>query len=109
MLVAGAAAAWGIHAAAPHVPVLLAALVLGAAVAATGRPTLDAGTLNSCTRFLLRLGVVLVGFGFSVRDLGAVGWVTAIALVALTAGTLLVGRALARRIGLGREVGLLVA
>ncbi|MEL4317712.1 putative sulfate exporter family transporter [Leifsonia sp. YIM 134122] len=114
--VAGAAAllAWGVHALAPAIPLLTAAVVIGIVVGQlpATRALLDgllAPGLRIAARRLLRVGIVLLGLKLSLGDiagLGALTIATTVLIVVLTfAGTLWLGRAL----GLPGHQPLLVA
>ncbi|KQQ94412.1 hypothetical protein ASF62_09885 [Leifsonia sp. Leaf325] len=116
LAVAGAAAllAWGVHALAPAIPLLTAAVAIGIVVGQlpVTRALLDgllAPGLRIAARRLLRIGIVLLGLKLSLGDiagLGALTIATTVLIVVLTfAGTLWLGRAL----GLPGHQPLLVA
>ena len=105
LLVAASAAliAWLAHLAAPAVPLLTAAVVLGIIVGQIPalRPALTgalAPGLRFAARSLLRAGIVLLGLKLSLVDIAGLGWaaiLTTIAVVVITfVGTLGLGRAL---------------
>jgi uncharacterized integral membrane protein (TIGR00698 family) len=88
-------------------PQLLYALLLGVAfhflhADARIRPGVDL-----CTGLVLRLGVALLGARITLDQIAALGWGTAVAVVAGVAATIGLGMLLARRLGLSREQGLL--
>jgi uncharacterized integral membrane protein (TIGR00698 family) len=112
LLLAGAAVALalGVHEAAPDVPALVLAVALGVVLAnASAVPATAAPGLRVAASLLLRAGVVLLGFDLAFPDilgLGGKALLVVIAVVAVTfAGTLWAGT----RLGVSRELSLLVA
>jgi uncharacterized integral membrane protein (TIGR00698 family) len=96
-----ALAAWGVHAAAPAVPLLTVAVVLGIIVGQipAARSALAgalAPGLSVAAKPLMQLGIVLLGLKLSLVDIAALGWATVattVAIVLITfAGTLGLGR-----------------
>lgn len=88
-------------------PQLLYALLLGVAfhflhADARIRPGVDL-----CTGLVLRLGVALLGARITLEQIAALGWGTAVAVVAGVASTIGLGLLLARRLGLSSQQGLL--
>ncbi|MCU1446127.1 putative sulfate exporter family transporter [Cryobacterium sp.] len=93
--------AWGVHAAAPAVPLLTAAVVLGIVVGQLPvlRPYVTGPLrpgLSLAAKRLMRIGVVLLGLKLSLVDIAGLGWVTittTVLIVVLTFfGTLWLGR-----------------
>jgi len=60
-----------------------------------------------CTSLVLRLGVALLGARITLEQIAALGWSTALAVVACVLSTVLLGIGLARRLGLDTAQGLL--
>jgi uncharacterized integral membrane protein (TIGR00698 family) len=105
VLVAAAAAlaAFGVHAAAPAVPLLTVSVALGILVGQLpiARPFLAgplAPGLSLASKRLMRLGVVLLGLKLSLTDIAGLGWVaigtTAAVVLVAFAGTWALGRLL---------------
>lgn len=110
-LLAGlAAVATGIASLAPFVSPLVAAVVLGALAGnLVTLPRRFAPGVSFGARTLLRLGVVLLGFRLSAGDLVGLG-AAGLGVVAIVVGLTFFGtRWLARRLGVGDDLGLLVA
>jgi uncharacterized integral membrane protein (TIGR00698 family) len=63
--------------------------------------------VDLCTGHILRLGVALLGARITLEQIAALGWSTALTVVAGVLSTLLVGIWLARRLGLSTAQGLL--
>lgn len=84
----GAAAGFGVHAVFPIVPWLTASIVLGV-IAGCIRPARGAleGMLKPglaiASRRLLRLGIVVLGLKLSLLDIGHLGWIAVLAIIAL--------------------------
>ncbi|MGW0060186.1 YeiH family protein [Streptosporangium sandarakinum] len=107
---AGVAAATGINALLPTVSPLMAAVVLGALMANLGAcPAVLRPGLAFASRRLLRLGVVLLGAQLAVRDVLALGLPVVLLVVATVAVAFSGTWWLGRRLGLGRDLSLLVA
>ena len=101
MAALAALAAWGVHAAAPAIPLLTVAVVLGivAGQIPAARPALAgalAPGLSVAAKPLMQLGIVLLGLKLSLVDIAALGWATVattVIIVLITfAGTLGLGR-----------------
>ena len=89
---------------------LVLAVVLGVVAANTGRlPASTAPGLAFCSRTLLRAGVALLGFQLSLVDIVSLGVAELLLVVGTVAATFTATRWLARRLGLGEDLGLLVA
>lgn len=89
---------------------LVAAVILGAVLGNVGlvKPVLAPG-FTFATKQLLRFGVVLLGLRLSLGDLAALGPAT-LAVVAATVGSTFFGTQwLGRRMGLSRDLSLLIA
>ncbi|WP_291037025.1 putative sulfate exporter family transporter [Herbiconiux sp.] len=116
VLVAGAAAvvAFAVHLAAPAVPMLTAAVVLGVVVAQIPalRRHVD-GVLKPglalAARPLLRVGIVLLGLKLSLSDIAGLGWATIGVIVAIVVLTFLATLALGRRLRLPGTQPILIA
>jgi len=65
--------------------------------------------LKFCAKKVLRAGIVLLGFRLSLTELGKLGPKTLIAVVAVVTATFFGTQWLARRLGLSRSLGLLMA
>ncbi len=88
-------------------PQLLYALLMGLALHFMhGQPQAKKG-IDFCGRFVLRLGVALLGVRITLTQVTELGLTVALTLVAAVILTIGVGVWLARRLGLGREEGLL--
>lgn len=91
---AGVAAllAWGIHSLVPAIPLLTAAVALGILVAQVpkARPTLTgtlAPGLHVASKKLMRLGIVVLGLKLSLVDIGRLGWISIVTVIAVLAIT----------------------
>jgi uncharacterized integral membrane protein (TIGR00698 family) len=60
-----------------------------------------------CTGAILRFGVALLGARITLEQIASLGWVTALTVLACVLSTILLGIALARRLGLSTAQGLL--
>jgi uncharacterized integral membrane protein (TIGR00698 family) len=116
MAVAATAAlvAFLVHLAAPVVPLLTLAVVLGVIVAQIPslRPMLDGVLkpgLSLSARRLLRIGIVLLGLKLSLVDIAGLGWLTIAAIVLVVVLTFGVTLLLGRLVGLPGYQPLLVA
>lgn len=88
-------------------PQLLYALLMGLALHFMhGNPQAKKG-IDFCGRFVLRVGVALLGVRITVAQVTELGWMTALTLVVALVSTILLGVWMARRFGMGREEGLL--
>ncbi|WGD42216.1 YeiH family protein [Streptomyces cathayae] len=110
----GVAAAFGVHALVPAVPVLTAAVVLGVVVAhLPGVAPLVRGAarpgLSMAGKRLMRLGIVLLGLRLSLGDVAGLGWQTLVMVVGVVLVTFFGTQWLGRRIGLSDSLSLLVA
>ncbi|MGM9490478.1 YeiH family protein [Ideonella sp. YS5] len=63
--------------------------------------------IELCTGHVLRLGVALLGARITLEQIVALGWSTALTVVACVLSTIVLGLALARRLGLSTAQGLL--
>ena len=86
----GAAIGWAVHAVAPVVPWLTAALVLGVVVGCIppARRLLEGvfkAGLAIASRRLLRLGIVALGLQLSLGDIARLGWLAIVVIVVLVA------------------------
>ncbi|MEV0529001.1 putative sulfate exporter family transporter [Streptomyces sp. NPDC050439] len=110
----GVVAAWAIHALAPAVPMLTAAVVLGLAAAhvpglrAVVRGPGKAG-LSFAGKRLMRLGIVLLGLKLSLDDVLGLGWATVLMVLGVVAATFFGTWWLGRRMGLPGDQPLLIA
>lgn len=114
MAALAALAAWGVHAAAPHVPLLTVAVVLGIIVGQipAARPALAgalAPGLSVAAKPLMQLGIVLLGLKLSLVDIAALGWVTVATTVAIVLITFVGTLGLGRWFGLPGHQPLLIA
>lgn len=107
---AGVALATAVNALVPAVSPLMAALVLGALVTNLGlsSPALRPG-LEFAARGPLRLGIVLLGAQLALPDVLALGLPVLLLVVVTVTATFFGTQWLGRRLGLGRELSLLVA
>ncbi|XVQ88502.1 YeiH family protein [Microbispora siamensis] len=107
---AGAALATAVNALVPAVSPLMAALVLGALMTNLGlsSPALRPG-LEFAARGPLRLGIVLLGAQLALPDVLALGLPVLLLVVVTVTATFFGTQWLGRRLGLGRELSLLVA
>jgi len=88
-------------------PQLLYALLMGLALHFMhGHPQAKKG-IDFCGRFVLRVGVALLGVRITVAQVSDLGWMTGLTLVVALVLTIVLGVWLARRFGLSREEGLL--
>jgi uncharacterized integral membrane protein (TIGR00698 family) len=88
-------------------PQLLYALLFGVAfhfLHADGR--IGPG-IELCTGTVLRIGVALLGARITLEQIASLGWATALTVAACVVSTIVVGIALARRLGLSTAQGLL--
>ncbi len=102
--------AWAVAGLFPALSTLVVAVAVGAVIANTvGVPARLQPGLAFAGRRLLRAGVVLLGLRLSIGDVGALG-VDGVAVVATTVAATFSGvQWLGRRMGLGRDLSLLVA
>ncbi|WP_182897470.1 YeiH family protein [Microbispora sp. H10830] len=107
---AGVALAIAVNALVPAVSPLMAALVLGAVTTNLGlsSPALRPG-LEFAARGPLRLGIVLLGAQLALPDVLALGLPVLLPVVVTVTATFFGTQWLGRRLGLGRELSLLVA
>jgi uncharacterized integral membrane protein (TIGR00698 family) len=106
--------AWGVHAVAPAVPLLTAAVVLGILVGQLPalRPALTGPLkpgLSLAAKRLMRIGVVLLGLRLSLVDIAALGWLTISTTVLIVLITFFGTLWLGRRVGLPGHQPLLIA
>lgn len=89
---------------------LVAAVVIGAAIAAMGGVTeRTAAGLTFAAKRILRVGVVLLGLRLSLGQVAELGGVTLMIVIATVTATFFGTQALGRRLGLSRDLSLLVA
>jgi uncharacterized integral membrane protein (TIGR00698 family) len=104
VLIAGAA---GLVASWTNGPIMLFALLFGVALNFLGRiERLDAG-ISFTSKFVLRLGVALLGLKITFGDFASLGWEPLLLVVAATALTILAAIAVARWMGFDPRFGLL--
>ena len=87
-------------------PQFLYALLFGMTLNSLGEEGRAARGIEFCSRFVLRLGVALLGARIAAEQVLALGWPTAALVVAAVASTIAGGAWLARRLGLPLEQGL---
>lgn len=87
-------------------PQFLYALLFGMTLNGIGEEGRAARGIEFCSRFVLRLGVALLGARIAAEQVLALGWATAALVVAAVASTIAGGAWLARRLGLTLEQGL---
>ncbi|MEM9466065.1 MAG: putative sulfate exporter family transporter [Actinomycetota bacterium] len=99
-----------VHELVPTVSALLVGVMLGAVVGNLGlvTPTLQPG-FTLASRRILRVGIVLLGLRLSLDDVADLGALTLIVVVSTVVVTFFGTQAMALRMGLGRDLGLLVA
>jgi uncharacterized integral membrane protein (TIGR00698 family) len=88
-------------------PQLLYALLFGVSFHFLHADPRIAPGVELCTGHILRLGVALLGARITLEQIAALGWSTALTVVACVLSTLLVGIVLARRLGLSTAQGFL--
>jgi len=88
-------------------PQLLYALLFGVAFNYLSEEPKTRPGIEFCSRTLLRLGVGLLGARITAGQIAALGWATALIIVAGVLTTLGLGLLLARRLGLSRAQGML--
>jgi uncharacterized integral membrane protein (TIGR00698 family) len=88
-------------------PRMLYALLFGTALHHLHAEARTAPGVHLAAGAVLKLGVGLLGARVGLEQIAALGWTMALATVAAVAGTLLVGWAAARRLGLSRRLGIL--
>lgn len=88
-------------------PQLLYALLLGVAFHFLLADARIRPGVELCTGLVLRLGVALLGARITLAQIAGLGWATALWVVACVVSTVLLGIALAHRLGLGTAQGLL--
>jgi uncharacterized integral membrane protein (TIGR00698 family) len=88
-------------------PQLLYALLFGVSFHFLHADSRIAPGVELCTGHVLRLGVALLGARITLEQIAALGWSTALTVVACVLSTVLVGIALARRLGLSSTQGFL--
>ncbi|QDP18822.1 YeiH family protein [Sphingomonas xanthus] len=88
-------------------PVMLFALLFGMAMNFIGDIERCRAGIAFASRNLLRLGVALLGFRITLGEVGALGWRPVLLVILIVSLTILISAWLARRIGYGRDFGLL--
>jgi uncharacterized integral membrane protein (TIGR00698 family) len=104
MLIAGAA---GLVASWTNGPVMLFALLLGMAMAFVGKIERCQAGIAFTSRFVLRLGVALLGLKITLGDVSGLGLGPVMLVVAATASTILISVPAARWLGFDPRFGLL--
>lgn len=88
-------------------PTLLYALLFGVALHHLSRDPVTKNGIDFCARAVLRLGVGLLGARITAQQIAALGWTTALTVVAAIVLTLLFALALGRRLGMTRSQSVL--
>lgn len=88
-------------------PPMLCALLLGTALHYLSEEVRTAPGVALCVRFVLRLGIGLLGAQVTAAQIGALGWGSTLIILAAVVCTLLCGLALARRLRLSASMGVL--
>lgn len=88
-------------------PQLLYALLFGVAFHFLHDDARIRPGVELCTGFILRLGVALLGARITLAQIEALGWGTALTVVACVLSTIALGIGLARRLGMSTAQGLL--
>jgi uncharacterized integral membrane protein (TIGR00698 family) len=88
-------------------PTLLYALLFGVALHHLSRDAVTRRGIEFCGRTLLRLGVGLLGARITAQQIAALGWTTALTVVAAIVLTILFALALGRRLGMSRAQSVL--
>ena len=101
------ALAAGFAAARTGTPPMLCALLLGTALHYLSEEARTAPGVAWCVRFVLRLGIGLLGARITAAQIAALGWSSSLIILVAVATTLLCGLALARRLGLSSSIGVL--
>lgn len=110
LVTAVAAGAWAAALLVDDLSPLVAGIVLGAVVSNTvGLPSVCAVGTAVAGRWLLRLGIVVLGLRLSLGDLAALGPAGLVVVVAVVTITFVGTRWVARRLGLSDDLGLLIA
>ncbi|ROZ77101.1 YeiH family protein [Ramlibacter sp. WS9] len=101
------ALAAGYAAAQTGAPPMLCALLVGTALHYLSEEIRTAPGVVFCVRVVLRLGVGLLGARITAAEIAALGWPSALIVITAVATTLLCGLALAKRLGLSTQMGVL--
>ena len=101
------ALAAGFAAAQTGAPPMLCALLLGTALHYLSEEVRTVPGVAFCVTVVLRLGVGLLGARVAAAEIVALGWPSALLVMAAVASTLACGLLLARRLGLSRQMGVL--
>ncbi len=88
-------------------PTLLYALLFGVALHHLSRDAVTRRGIDFCGHTLLRLGVGLLGARITAQQIAALGWTTALTVVAAIVSTLLFAMALGRWLGMSRAQSVL--
>jgi uncharacterized integral membrane protein (TIGR00698 family) len=88
-------------------PLFLYALLLGMSLNALGDNDQARAGIELCMKWLLRLGVALLGARIALADIASLGWATGLLVIACVASTLAMGWCLARLLRLSPAQGLL--
>jgi uncharacterized integral membrane protein (TIGR00698 family) len=95
-------------ASAVHVPAMLCALTLGMTLHYLSQEVRTAPGMHICATAVLRLGIGLLGAQITAAQVTALGWTSALTVVAAVVSTFLVGSRVAKSFGLSRNLGILV-
>jgi uncharacterized integral membrane protein (TIGR00698 family) len=101
------ALAAGYAAAQTGAPPMLCALLVGTALHYLSEEIRTAPGVVFCVRVVLRLGVGLLGARITATEIIALGWPSALVVIAAVTTTLLCGLVLAKRLGLSTQMGVL--
>ncbi|WP_448212819.1 YeiH family protein [Colwellia sp. MEBiC06753] len=88
-------------------PAMLFALLLGIAFSFLHQETKCKAGIEFTAATILRIGVALLGFRIAFNDLIALGWSTALLLIAAIISTIILGTTLSKALGLSRRFGAL--
>lgn len=88
-------------------PQLLYTLLIGMALHTLGAQTRAEPGIECCARFVLRVGVALLGARITAAQIGALGWPTVLLVLGAVGITIAAGLALARGLRLPATMGLL--
>lgn len=105
-----AVAAWGVNRYQPLLSALLVALAVGAVVANVSRSSLTADpAVAAKAKFLLRLGIALLGLRLALSDIAALGWFGVLVVLATVTVTFKGTQYAGRRLGLDHDLTQLIA
>jgi uncharacterized integral membrane protein (TIGR00698 family) len=89
------------------VPAMLCALILGMALHYLSHEAHTAPGMHICATTVLRMGIGLLGAQITAIQIAALGWTSALIIVAAVMTTLLIGNRVAKSLGLSRHLGIL--